>query len=177
MDLPTLDELYFNYLVELVGGSSYGRKTYLTLLKRLFEHEYIWVVPNDDNRTEDGRDLRHEFAEQLNDFELNSTWFESECSMLELIIGLSRRLAFEAEGEPRDWFWVLLKNLSLTRYSDNWRRFPERKVEDILNQVIWRTYEPDGSGGLFPLSNPNEDQRKVELWYQLCAYVLEMGKF
>jgi hypothetical protein len=40
-----------------------------------------------------------------------------------------------------------------------------------MERCVWRTYEPNGVGGFFPLENPNEDQREVELWYQMSAYV------
>jgi hypothetical protein len=47
-------------------------------------------------------------------------------------------------------------------------------VEDILDTCIWRTYQPDGQGGFFPLAWPEEDQTKVELWYQIAAYIDEL---
>ena len=46
-------------------------------------------------------------------------------------------------------------------------------VEEILNRVVWRTNESDGTGGLFPLSRPYLDQRDVEIWSQLNAFLLE----
>jgi hypothetical protein len=39
--------------------------------------------------------------------------------------------------------------------------------------VIHRYYQPNGHGGFFPLENPQDDQRHVELWYQLNEYVME----
>jgi hypothetical protein len=94
--------------------------------------------------------------------------------MLELLIGLSRRLSFVADGEPFDWFWQLMENLGLEKYNDN-TVIPEKEVDGILDEVIWRTYKRNGSGGLFPLRKATEDQRDVELWYQLSAYLLEHG--
>jgi hypothetical protein len=29
-------------------------------------------------------------------------------------------------------------------------------------------------GGFFPLTHPNDDQRKVEIWYQMNAYLDEL---
>jgi len=40
--------------------------------------------------------------------------------------------------------------------------------------LIWRDYHADGRGGFFPLTNPDTDQTKVEIWYQMNAYVTEM---
>jgi hypothetical protein len=96
------------------------------------------------------------------------------CSMLELLIALSRRLSFEAEGEPRDWFWHMLENLDLEQFNDQeYNDLYAKGIDKLLDQVIWRTYFPDGSGGIFPLREPKEDQRDVEIWYQLSAYLLE----
>ena len=46
------------------------------------------------------------------------------------------------------------------------------KIDDILENWLWRTYEYDGSG-FFPLTTTEEDQTKVEIWYQMAAYINE----
>lgn len=168
-----LDELYLNWLYECVADPTLASpsKTYWNLLHHLYTKEYLWLVPNDDNRVEDGRFLRDEFCDDLGLHDMDPHWMDLGCSMLEMLIALSRRLSFQAEGEPRDWFWHLIDNLDI-RISDR-RRFPESRVEEVLDAVIWRTYNPDGSGGLFPLRHPDRDQRDTEVWSQLNAYLLE----
>ena len=42
-----------------------------------------------------------------------------------------------------------------------------------LNKWMNRDIGYDGSGGLFPLKNPPGDERKVEIMYQMYAYVHE----
>ncbi len=170
-----LDELYFLWLCGQVGSVEDNRnpsRNYWRLLKRLYIKEFVWIIPNDDNRAEDGRDLRSEFFSNNKVAAMDTDWFTLGCSMLELLIGLARRLSFEADGEPRFWFWHLVENLGLEKYNDN-TYIPEKEVDDILDQVIWRTYRRNGKGGLFPLRKATEDQRDVELWYQLSAYLLE----
>lgn len=171
---PPLDELYFRWLYSQVGSvtTKDRSKTYWELLKQLHMKEFVWIVPNDDNRAEDGRDLRQEFLESEGAEVEDPDWLRLGCSMLELFIGLSRRLAFEADGEPSGWFWHLLDNVGLRIYSDARINSVDR-INESLDRIIWRTYEPDGTGGLFPLRNPGKDQREVELWYQLSAYLLE----
>lgn len=171
-----LDELYFTWLYGQVGSVEIRNpsKTYWKLFKHLFTKEFVWIIPNDDNRAEDGRDLRYEFIDdhpKLNG-RVPADWMDIGCSMLELLIGLSRRLAFEGEGEPRSWFWVLIENLGLENCNDN-AVIPDDDIDDILDQVIWRTYNRNGSGGLFPLKRAAADQREIELWYQMSAYLLE----
>lgn len=169
-----LDELYLTWLYEHVAPVKLKTpsRTYWNLLRLLFKTEFVWWVPNDDNRVEDGRDLRDEFlADQGIDVE-DEDWLDLGCSMLEMLIGLSRRLAFEAEGEPRIWFWEMIDNLGLYGYNDA-APFNKDTVQEIVDQVIWRTYRRDGFGGLFPLQRATRDQREVEIWYQLNAYLLE----
>lgn len=171
---PPLDELYFRWLYSQVGSVNVKdrSKTYWELLKQLHIKEFVWIVPNDDNRAQDGRDLRQEFLESEGAIVEDPDWLRLGCSMFELFIGLSRRLAFEADGEPSGWFWHLMDNVGLRIYSDA-RIMSTDRIDEILDRIIWRTYEPDGVGGLFPLRNPGKDQREVELWYQLSAYLLE----
>lgn len=169
-----LDELYLEWLYGQVGDPEIKvpTRTYWRLLKLLFGKEFVWLVPNDDNRIEDGKDLRYEFVDRARLKDVDLGWINLGCSMLEVMVGLSRRLAFEAEGEPRDWFWHLVDNLSLRDYNDT-HDFVDQDVEVVLDSVIWRNYEYSGEGGFFPLRRAERDQRDVELWYQLSAYVIE----
>lgn len=168
-----LDELYLTWLYGFIAEPELASpsRTYWNLSHVLFRKEFVWFVPNDDNRCEDGRYLRYEFIEDLGLEDTDPDWLELGCSMLELLIGLSRRLSFQGEGEPRDWFWILINNLGI-RYNDR-RKIPQDYVEEVLDNVIWRTYEPNGHGGLFPLRRAERDQRDVELWYQMSLYLLE----
>jgi hypothetical protein len=171
-----LDELYLTWLYRQVANPENldPAFTFWKLLKHLYTTEFVWLIPNDDNRLEDGKELRVEFIQDEGLDDLNPDVFLG-CSVLELMVGLSRRLSFEAEGEPHYWFWLMMENLGLHRYSDDWKRFPRIHIDKILDRVIFRTYKPNGDGGFFPLKHPEQDQRKVELWYQLSAYVLEQS--
>lgn len=169
-----LDEEYLTWLYSQVGSvkTRDQQKTYWSLFRALFTKEFVWIIPNDDNRVEEGKYLRNEFMEDHDWDEIDPDWFDMGCSMLEMLIALSRRLSFEAGGEPREWFFELLENLGLYDYTDS-KTFSRDEVEDVLDSVIWRTYAYDGTGGLFPLQDPGEDQREVEIWYQLNAYIME----
>jgi hypothetical protein len=171
-----LDERYFDWLyaqvcsVELKSLS----KTYRNLLHILYTKEFLWLIPNHDNRGEDGKSLRYEF---LNDEEIDLTpkdeeWLILGCSFLELMVALARRLTFEADKDESTWFWEMMENLGLNGLNDR-ELINRQDVEDVLDRVTWRTYEYNGGGGLFPLVYPESDQREVEIWYQLSAYVLE----
>lgn len=170
-----LDEQYLRWLYHQVASLRFKNpaRTYWSLVKQLHCKPFVWLVPNDDNRVEDGRDLRYEFIKEC-DVEADEEWLSLECSMLEMLIGLSRRLAFESKGSARDWFWEMIENMDLKQLNDFYydSEAPEQ-VDRAMDNVIWRTYNSDGSGGLFPLQNPEEDQTDVELWYQLSSYLAE----
>lgn len=136
-------------------------------------------MPNDKNRAADGRQLREEFLDQLSTDEWDSHWMMSDCSMLEMLIALCIRADFQTDSDAPVrgvgcWFWEIMDNLNLKQYTDS--VYEPRILESVdraLTIVNDRTYKPNGRGGLFPLRRPKEDQRGVELWYQLAAYLLE----
>lgn len=172
-----LDELYLTWLYRQIGNARLKNpaRTYWGLSRHLYRKEFIWLIPNDDNRLEDGKELRYLFILDQEISDVDEEWYDLPCSCLEMLIALSRRLAFEAEGEPSVWFWHFIALLDLYQYNDKeYDDLARDLIEEALDRVMWRQYEPDGHGGLFPLSRPQEDQREVELWYQMSAYLLEL---
>lgn len=175
MNHRPLDESYLEWLYSQVADADARNPslTYWKLLRQLYSREFVWLVPNDNNRLEDGKDLRLEFLRETGET-ADRDWSEMGCSVLELMVGLARKLAFECfSGEPHYWFWHLMENIGLHEYSDDVRPFPRDEIDSVLEVVIQRLYEPNGRGGFFPLSEPPSDQRREELWYQLGHYVLE----
>lgn len=170
-----MDEMYLRWLYSLVADPDNGdkRQSYWNLLRQMFTTEFWWLVPNDDNRMQDGCALRQEFIDELGIEDVDPDWINMGCSVLELAIGLARRLEFEADGQPHYWFWELMENIGVRRFHDGVVRYPTEHVEEVLHGIIFRQYSYHGHGGFFPLRGPCNDQRKVELWYQLSAYVLE----
>jgi len=144
------------------------------MLRQFYTTPFVWFVPNDDNRAEDGRALREEFMDEYGIDRVDRNWYDLDCSMLEMMIALARRASFEAVGAPDEWFWLFVHNLELDRYSDMLYEIAiSEEVAETLARVNERTYDRNGSGGLFPLMHAQKDQRKVELWYQLSTYLLE----
>ena len=175
----TLDDLYLEWLYSQVGSVKLKNKqrTYWSLMRQLYTKEFVWLIPNDDNRVENGRELRYEFLEDagLDMRDVDPYWLGLGCSVLEMMIDLSRRASFLDDREPVAWFWEMIENLHLHFINDATYEEPHisREIQEIVDTVIWRTYNPDGRGGLFPLRHPHEDQRDVEIWYQLNSYILE----
>lgn len=172
-----IDELYFNWLYSQTGSTLVRNptRTHWELLKQLYNTPFVWIVPHDDNRVADGKDLRLEFMHSCGISDVDQNWLDLDCSMLELLVVLARILVFEADGRVDIWFWHLIEQLHLERYNDaHYDQQAQEHVRDTLDRVIYRRYSANGKGGLFPLRNPPNDQREVELWYQLSAYLNEL---
>lgn len=172
-----LDERYLEWLYAFIGAvrNRNPARSHWLLIEKLYHIEFTWFVPNDDNRIADGIDLREEFI-AATDAERNRPWLEEGCSVLEMLVALCRRAEFESNHDTYYWFMRILDNLNLREYFDD--QFDEEVqmlIDDVIKVVIDRTYRSDGVGGLFPLRHPDTDQREVEIWYQMAAYLLENG--
>lgn len=171
------DEEYLSWLYSQVAPPRMRAKhrRFDLLFDQMLHTDFVWLIYNDDNRAFDGRELREEFCRELN-LRIDPEWMRQTCSVFEMIFALARRMTFDAGGIPHDWFWVMLDNLGLKGCHDTWYATTingEEIVDEALSRMIWRNYESNGEGGLFPLQNPRRDQREVEIWYQMNAYILE----
>jgi hypothetical protein len=164
-----IDYEYYEWLVSQVAVPN--NKTCNDLFERMHNLEFVWFIPNDDNRVQDGLDLRYEYLD-----EAKRRLALEGATLLEILISLSRKVAFTAGGDERRWAWKLLKNLRLHKMTDPLEGNRLDRVDDILHTLVWRTYERNGQGGFFPLKNSPDDQTKVEIWYQMQAYVIEMDQ-
>lgn len=173
-------EKYYKWLTSLVNADGRG-DNYNHLLEQL--HLYIFsedtavLIPNDQNRIVDGMNLRERYCERYHVKNRNDI-FDDSCTVLELLIGLAIRMEdqFGIKGRT-SWFWEMIANLDLTYFDDesyeDTVENPYKSVEDILKNLCGRTYSDNGCGGLFPLQYPSENQREIEIWYQMNAYLNE----
>ena len=97
---------------------------------------------------------------------------------LEMMIALSRRIN-DLNYDPTDpdrtahWFWILIDNLNLSDFSDrNMNVAAEAATYDTFKRVVVRTYGANGIGGLFPLLSAKQDQRRVEIWFQMQSWAM-----
>lgn len=166
---------YFDFLCSFVGKLD----EYSLLLEKLQSIEFYSLIPNDDNRGSDGLYLRSMFDDEEGQASLSS--LSNKCSMLEMLIGLSNRLEFETaqskwEKNVSEWFWILIDNLGLTNCT-NYALKKEPSIYDLIDSVVdtmlSRGYDADGNGGLFPLKHSKNDQRRIEIWYQMNNYITE----
>ncbi len=176
-----IDQDYFAWLCEMVHIDQMDR-SYMNLAKDLHHRKFYSLVSHDENRASDGQELREYYMREINYPKYLE--LEGECSVLEMLIGLARRMDFETNNPydingPKDkttyWFWEMIDNLGLMKFSDDvyYQNGGANKVDKILDRFLNRRYSKDGTGGLFPLDNPRRDQREVEIWYQMNSYLAE----
>lgn len=171
-----LENLYFNWLCAKVNRfeNSTPSLSYDTLLRVLHNTEFVWTLSGDDNRAEDGVELRTEFllAADLPD---DPEWRALPCSLLEMLIAFSRRAEYMTDMNAEEWFWHFMENLGLDKYNEAYGASID-EIGEVLYRVVWRQYNFNGHGGLFPLSKPAHDQTKVEIWYQFCEYLTDQSE-
>lgn len=170
---------YFDWLCDRVQMEKHE---HWILAETLHRKEFYWTVPNDDNRAQDGIQLREDFAADT-----QTVTYEElirPCSMLEMMIALAERFddlmpdpknAREEQARPAKWFWEMTKNAGLYKFTDTYYINRDHRIEldNILNRILAREYDANGVGGLFPLKNAEKNQKKVEIWYQMNAYIME----
>lgn len=177
-ELEHINGDYYEWLVDLVDPDN----QYLTLLSILFDKTFNYdtakLIPNDDNRIGDALELRESFIKEQLAREpsyLIETFRDQTCSVLEILISLDNRMddVMGVKRSPK-WFWEMIGNLGMGQYNDDhmYEKAFE-KIDRILDNWLNREYCKDGRGGLFPLKEPHDNQKKIEIWYQMSAYLLE----
>lgn len=143
------------------------------LLARLHDIEFRYLIPLDENRAEDGMDLRWRFAYE-HGLPTVPSCLDGSCSVLEMLIALSIRCESIMDDtrygdRTGQWFWGMITNLGLGSMTDS--RFDSEYVDEVIDTFLYREYEPNGKGGLFTIPNCDEDLREVEIWHQLSWYL------
>lgn len=149
----------------------------MELIKYLYTYKFRYHISNDENREKDANYIL--YMRYMDEFHLHynlNRIHERDCSVLEVLIALSVRCERDIMEEPGSyddakWFWIMLDNLGFYDCTDD--IFDEELVDYILETWLDRTFAYDGTGSIFPLKRPKEDQRKVEIWYQMCEYINE----
>lgn len=170
---------YFSWLLgnlDIVPGSDGLYEDYYEVLLEMFSIEFRYVIDKDFNRVSDALMLRKRFENGLR----REVEWHNNCSVLEILIGLSRRLSEDVLGDENDenlkkhWFWTWFYNLGLMNFGG--RNFDKIEVGSRIAIWINRDFEYDGLGSPFPLVDPPCDQRECEIWKQVMLYLAETGE-
>ena len=171
MEIEPIEDIYFNWLCAKVSVTI--PNVFFSLMRILHQTEFVCVVQGDKNRAEDGLELRDAFLSEAN-WRRDSEWYGQPASIFEVLIAFAHRASFQTDTPVKEWFWHFLTNLELNEYRQVYESdIP--KIEEILGTFVWRTYDENGRGGLFPLRRARRDQREIEIWYQFCDYLEDQG--
>ena len=174
-----LQQDYFHWLCEMVHIDQMER-SYWLIAKDLHSRIFVPIIERDENRAMDGLELRDQFLE--NEWYARGGEFEcDECTVFEMLVALAQRMDFETTDMDDDndrtayWFWEMIDNLGLDTFDDDSYVELEGQiyVDKIIDEFVEREYDYNGEGGIFPLKHCDRDQREVEIWYQMSAYLYE----
>lgn len=170
-------------MCSLVEDENHPRtQCYQKLLHRLHEIEFTYIIEMDSNRAADGEDLRYRFGYEngyTKDL-IDDYLCDGPCSVLEMMVALAFRCEEHIMDNPEmgnrtgQWFWTMVTNLGLSSMDDS--EFDDQFVENVIFRFLNRRYRPNGEGGLFILHHCQRDLRRVEIWYQLMWYLVEILK-
>jgi len=180
MNRDGLCQEYFMWMYRLVYDGLYCKnRTYCKLLSRLDNIDFTYILPMDENRAVDGIDLRYRFGRECSypDAMIASYLDYRPCSVLEMMAALAVRCEehimddMDEGNRTGKWFWDMVANLDLYSMTD--QNFNVCRVDEAVDIFLNRKYKPNGEGGLFTLERCIKDLRRVEIWYQMCWYLVE----
>lgn len=141
------------------------------LLCELHSITYIPMLTLDKNRECDGLELRDIYDKEYDGYEVTFQ-VDTPCSMLEFLVALARRMNYiyarDNENTTSRMFWLMINNVGLSINST------EEEINRTMERIIRRDYGANGEGNLFPLKMPRDNQRNVEVWYQMNQYLIEI---
>ena len=172
-----IETYYVDWLREQAVGQD---RSYDKLLDFLYNTPYFHTLPMDENREEDGIELRYIFGNEecISNDDISSGLDSGRgCSMLEMMVALARRCENQnindmEEGEqPERWFIVKITNLGLRGFDNE--HFDLREARTVVDRFLAHRYSYYGDGSLFSVCRPRYDMRKTDLWYQAMWYFSE----
>ena len=172
---------YIEWLVkDKLGLTDKEWKKYNFLCNSLAKIEFIAVHPLDENRAEDGLELRSQFSDETGLYLDGSSGLTVKCSMLELIAGLAIKVEnrimrnISIGDRTSKWFFVMIDNMGFSKMTNNdWKYDYEDHIRKVCSSIINRDYGSNGVGGLFPLKNDSKNWTNEEIWVQCMAFLRE----
>lgn len=166
---------YYQWLLDKINGYTEPYYNYSLLLSELHSIPFTYSIAMDGNRASDGVRLRWTFMDEEN---IPDLFYKDgiECSVLEMLISLSIRCDVDIMGDNDGknvyaYFWIMIQNLGLDKCTDD--HFDPNYVHQQIRKWLDRSFRRNGEGSPFPLQRCRTDQRKIEIWFQMNAYLNE----
>lgn len=176
-----LNDQYFMWLLGKLGYKEPAECRYISLLSYLYSKDFVLtdpVVGHDENRVDDGFELRKEYSRGFTIPDL-PTIFDECISVLEVLVAFACRIdddiMYDGSLHASKWFFIMIDNLGMTNYTDDalGTVWTVEEVEQIIDIWMFRRFDFNGKGSIFPLRNTTFDQRDVEMWYQMQEWFNE----
>lgn len=169
---------YFTWMYDKVASPN-QTLTYYSLFDYFNNTEFRAIIPMDWNRAEDGRNLRYIFGYEMGipSSVITDAFGNMPCSVLEMMVALANRCENSIMSNTNYgdrtwlWFWNMIYTLGLGDMDDC--NFSPLTVGHAVYRLLNRTYESDGTGGLFRIHDRSKDMRQIEIWYQMNFYLDE----
>lgn len=178
MTRDKLNDEYFDWLCDFVcSRPDFRISVYDKLLAKLHDTTFNYIIPMDENRFNDGVELRYRFGRENScPQSLVAIYLDDRpCSVLEMMVALAVRCEDDIMTDPDIgdrtyvWFWDMIRSLGLYFMTDN--HFDSELVDEVVERFIRRGYKRNGEGGLFTVRNTTKDMRNLEIWDQMCNYL------
>lgn len=151
-------ETYARWLLNKIDAKE------IHLFKSLIKYPFYAILKEDESRIGDARRLRDAF----NDLSGNGIYeTDDRITILELLVSFAIRIDNDfLDIGPGIIFFEMVSYLELS--------CPQTMMlKERLERFVYRTYDQNGMGGIFPLKNPEKNQREVPLWNQAMAFIHE----
>lgn len=168
-----LEDEYFEWLLDKVKNKSHGK-----LLRLLFNTEFYFLIPMDENRALDGIDLRYDFIYEKGMNECDFPYLDAPCNVFEMIFALAFRISLIMDAPYKDddthvWFWRMISNLGLNKQTD--RVFDPGFVNEVILHFLNRHFGMHGEGSIFSTKSV-ANFCEMQFWDQAMLYLNEFDE-
>lgn len=167
-----INEQYFDFLCQEGQLTKVPCVRYMDLWRLLHQVPFHVELQRDENRMGDAMELRRRFLG------IRGNHFDSVqyISVFEVLLAFAMRIDLEYVGTPGEKhpdriMLEMIKNLGIDKFDGV--QYGESFVRNKLNRWMYREYNFNGIGGLFPVRQDSRDQRLLEMWEQMLSYVHE----
>lgn len=154
---------YYNWLMDIIGGPG----DYSLVLNYLYHEEYSSPISMDENRAEDGLEMRYYYEVDTGKI-CDKT---GPCTVLEMMIGLAYRVENDFLYDPKvgnrvgKWFWDMFFNANL----ENLYVSGQKKWAN--GHFYGAKVDRHGRLELFKMAQKPPNWDDFEVWKQLCRYI------